>query len=992
MNTEQFFRLVLPEAGLKVLSELVPNGTKNYGWRYTTYTNLEAMAEAAIQFDSKNRTIYHACNAYGDWYFDEQKQRRRIRTQQNVVACRSLYDDIDVGKPDSYATRKEAGAALKTFIAATKMPTPTIIYSGGGLHLYWPLDSDITPEDWQRLANKKRLVTDHAKLLIDTACDTDSSRVLRPVGTTWRKDGERVVECRHVGDVVSMETMEATLDAYIEQHGLATVIRTEIPDFLRGETGNLADLTPSYAPAYMDVIAQHCEQIRYFQQTGGDTEPLWHLYAGVAKHCVGGEDDYHAWSSIYDGYDEREAQEKLNNWTTGPTTCDKFKAICADRCASCKHKCKSPIALGCKEDAPPVADTVVVETPAGDTEEKKFEYPELWPFNGFSYNTATERMMGPKKDSEGVIQHVAFAAPLFYVVDSIQQEDGTSALVIERLIRGRKSRFELPTKYTADVKSLKMQLASYRITTMNDSVLMSFVQKQMELNRIKKDEINTYAQLGWHNENESFLIGTKLITKDEIIPVRVGKAINEELQTIGTCKGNKDAWIAGVDELYNRPGAEPYQLAICLAFGGIFGPFMPSAQWRGIPFALTSDRSGLGKSTVSKIALNIYAQADATMVTDSTAKGMIVRTGAMGMLPFLMDEITKYVVEAKDMSDLLYALSNGKGRLGSTAEGVERKNTLKWNVPVFLTGNRNILHHVTEHNLNPEAVQMRVFEVDLETYPVMPVYDETSDEYRRVGAAHKALTDDLIANHYGIIGEEWVRWCITNKAQIKSKLYDTAHKLRTVMHGGNASKERYYYDLATMMLVGGYFAKKLGYINFDLNNLKTWIVRHISKLRSTTEENKSTPEDLFAHLMSDLNGHLLITNRFDGSDRRSSTTIEMDQACVRGTIHGRVILGNAEERPRVYVATRAVTEWCKKNGVQYAKLKRDLMALNLIRLGTPGCNPTSGTVRIRLGKGVAQHEHLGQVPCLEFDAGAAQKHLQQPAPVVDLPVAESVAA
>ena len=46
----------------------------------------------------------------------------------------------------------------------------------------------------------------------------------------------------------------------------------------------------------------------------------------------------------------------------------------------------------------------------------------------------------------------------------------------------------------------------------------------------------------------------------------------------------------------------------------------------------------------------------------------------MGNLPFLLDEITKYVVKAKDISDLLYALSNGKGRLGSTAEGFEREN------------------------------------------------------------------------------------------------------------------------------------------------------------------------------------------------------------------------------------------------------------------------------------------------------------------------------
>lgn len=363
----------------------------------------------------------------------------------------------------------------------------------------------------------------------------------------------------------------------------------------------------------------------------------------------------------------------------------------------------------------------------------------------------------------------------------------------------------------------------------------------------------------------------------------------------------------------------------------------------------------------------------------------------MGNLPFLMDEVTKYVVDAKDMSDLLYALSNGKGRLGSTAEGIERKNTLKWNVPVMLTGNRNILHHVTEHNLNPEAAQMRVFEIDIETYPILETFEENSAEYAAIGAYHKALTDDLIANHYGVIGEDWIRWVMGNRKTVSEKLVTAGQKLRAVMCGGNVSKERYYYDLATMMLVGGYFAKKLGYIQFDLNNLKQWIVKHVAKLRSVSEENKSTPEDLFAHMMSDMNGQMLVTNRFDGSDRRSATTVEMDQANVRGTVVGRVVCGTEDERPRVYLAIRAVTQWCAKNGVQYSKFKRDLMALHLIRLGTPGCNPTSGAVRVRIGKGVAAHEHLGQVHCLEFDATEARKHLSAPAPVVTLQM-ETIAA
>ena len=998
MNTEQFFRLVLPEAGLKILAELVPiPGREKAGWRYTAHEDFEAMAEAAIQLDAKGRTIYHACNAFGPWHDHPKKPgKRQIRDQNNVVACRALYDDIDVGKADSYETRKEAGAALKGFITKAKLPMPYVIFSGGGMHLYWPFSEDVTPQQWQRLADKKRLVTPHFGLKIDPACDLDSARVLRPVGTTWRKAEDREVTCRVEGEITTPEAVEYALDTYIEQHGIsAPVIREVLPDFMKGAKGNLEELVVSYPPSHMEVIAEHCQQIKFFKETGGDAgEPLWRNCAGIAKHCVNGEAVFHEWSAQYDVYDEQVAQEKLDNWTTGPTTCQEFKKqdVTAQLCKGCTRTCTSPVALGLKmEDITPTELTVVVDTPSGAKVEKKFELPELWP-DGFTYDQTTERIIGGKRNEEGDVVRVAVASPLFYVTDSIQTEDGTSALVIERLIRGKTSRFELPTKYTADAKSLKMQLAAFRITTMDDKLLMSYTQQQMEANRKRSDEINTYAQLGWQHEGEAFLIGSKLITEDGSTPVRVGTAINAELKLVGTQKGDAATWINGVNELYNHPKAEPYQLAICLAFGGIFGPLMPSAQWKGIPFALTSDTSGIGKSTVCKVALNIYCQADNTMIVNSTAKGMLGRTSAMGTLPFLMDEVTRYVEDPKDMSDLLYSLSNGNTRIGLGGDGKERDRLPGWNVPVMLTGNRNIMHHVTEHNLTPEAAQMRVFEVDIEAYPLLPTLDKTSEEYLAKGAAHQAITNNLIANHYGVIGEDWIRWTIAHRGEIKEKLADVGLKLRREMHGGNASKERYYYDLATMMLVGGYFAKKLGYIQFDLNALKTWIVGHVAKLRSVSEENTSTPEDLFAHMMSDMNGKLLVTNKFDTADKRSGTTVEMDQAGVRGTVEGRVISGTAEERARVYISIRAVTQWCSKNGVQYSKFKRDMMALNLLRLGTPGVNKTSGCVRVNIGKGVAAHEHLGRVNCLEFDAKAAAKHLHSPAPVTEIREAEAVAA
>src|SRR5579883_218929 len=63
-----------------------------------------------------------------------------IRSQENVVALKSLFLDLDAKGADknSYASLTEAAAALGDFIKTMGLPAPSaIVNSGGGLHVYW---------------------------------------------------------------------------------------------------------------------------------------------------------------------------------------------------------------------------------------------------------------------------------------------------------------------------------------------------------------------------------------------------------------------------------------------------------------------------------------------------------------------------------------------------------------------------------------------------------------------------------------------------------------------------------------------------------------------------------------------------------------------------------------------------------------------------------------------------------------------------------------
>jgi len=349
MGTAEFLRAVTPCTGHKIIAELVPHPSRpKPGWKYHCFESYDAAAAKALELDQQGKTVYFACNGYGDWYFDEKKQKNRLRTAVNVVACRALYDDIDVAKPGCYATRKEAGEALKEFLAASGLPAPLVIYSGArGLHLYWPFNRDLTPQDWVRLSKKKRSVMDHAGLKIDAAVTTDLARVLRPVGATWRKEDAIKVTAKLVKGPFTVEGIEATLDSYIYKNKLIPPPNpNEVPEHMRGEAGNLADFGTDFAPASFVTIADRCNQIRLFATTGCGDEPTWHKCLGVAVHAEDGRDTAHQWSSQYDGYSYEETEAKMNEWEAGPTTCAKFREINPSGCAGCTERCKSPIQLG----------------------------------------------------------------------------------------------------------------------------------------------------------------------------------------------------------------------------------------------------------------------------------------------------------------------------------------------------------------------------------------------------------------------------------------------------------------------------------------------------------------------------------------------------------------------------------------------------------------------------------------------------------------------
>ena len=70
------------------------------------------------------------------------------RTVANAAFLRAFFLDLDCGEGKPYVDQPAAAQALAEFLSVTNLPTPTIVNSGGGLHVYWPLTEDVPAETW----------------------------------------------------------------------------------------------------------------------------------------------------------------------------------------------------------------------------------------------------------------------------------------------------------------------------------------------------------------------------------------------------------------------------------------------------------------------------------------------------------------------------------------------------------------------------------------------------------------------------------------------------------------------------------------------------------------------------------------------------------------------------------------------------------------------------------------------------------------------------
>jgi hypothetical protein len=201
-EVREFLAHVWPAAGPYCIAEGIRQGPKFF-MRQICVEDQDEAVSVSLAIDKRKHDVFFAVGALlSSAPLIDAKGRSRVnRTAENIRALRTYFLDLDV-KPGAYESQKDALVALREFCTVMAAPRPTIVSSGGGIHVYWTLTEDVPRDTWIVTASSLKRSTIRYKLLNDTKLVANSACVLRVAGThNWKfPDNPRPVKVLSHGE------------------------------------------------------------------------------------------------------------------------------------------------------------------------------------------------------------------------------------------------------------------------------------------------------------------------------------------------------------------------------------------------------------------------------------------------------------------------------------------------------------------------------------------------------------------------------------------------------------------------------------------------------------------------------------------------------------------------------------------------------------------------------------------------------------------------
>lgn len=928
MDILSFLNKVLPDVGIYCIA--TPRADK--GFIHHHYDDIPSAAAKAISLSGSGLEAYFALGSFRDESLSRPnsykpgQMRDVFRVQENVKLLKSFWLDLDVkpSEPDkAYSTQQEALEGLQSFLKEVGLPTPMIVSSGYGVHCYWTLNETVMPHRWKITAEKIKSLCVKLKLKADSSRTSDSASVLRPIGANnYKRGGSAPVSLLLDADALDLKDFERLIDSAAKMHN----VKEEIP---RGKsTGVNAGLaiTSDYQASYPDLVANNCNQIKEFRDKKGSIgEPHWYTSIQLLHFCVDGDTKIHEWSKGHTAYNEAETERKIIQIAQmGPPSCATFKHRNADGCKGCpfEGQISSPIQLGIKiEDKE--AEQVSILTELGEV---IVEVPP--PPTPFRRATT-----GLFVESDG--------APLrFYRYDMFPMglvwDDADGHMTIatrHHLPREGWQDFRFPAGTLSSQKDFETLLIGQGIIPDSMKYMRAYMSTYIQnlQNTIKMQRL--YDSLGW-KEDKDFVFGKRIFTEQGIFHAGLSKTVPKSVVDGISSKGDLNKWIDTVSIL-TKPDMEAHLFAFCAGFGS---PLLSITGFNGCLLSMVG-ASGAGKTLAARMALSIYGKfKDLVSGANDTMNARMERLNAMANLPMFIDEVTN--IESKQLSTLVYMLSEGRGREKLRSDSTTRA-AASWSAIAMSSSNKSLYNILSQEKDDSEAEMMRVLEIWV---PRVKWFEEIATE----------VFDATEAN-YGLAGDHYIKYIVANRDEIKNNIKQITDSL--VKATGFSGKERFWAALCGCVLFGYVAAFKCGLIKphdfqESFARLFHWVKNTIISLRSSVATN----------VVDDLSGVGQYINAFQAGTlvvHEISVGNKTNTAIRKKPVSG-LVMRVEEDKNRLYIDRKHLKSYMASKQLNYDRVKKSLKQAGVL---------VSDDTRKMLGSGTGEFRSM-QVPCWVLDLSA----------------------
>ena len=804
LNTNEFLSAVLPDSGSYCVVGLKEDGSP----RQKFVGSIEEVNALAQELVDQQYNAYFALASFTD--------PKEGRTAKNAQALKSFFIDIDCGVGKPYADQAEGMDALKVFIKATKLPKPTVVNSGRGIHAYWGLQEAMPSSEWKPLAEKLKALCAMHKLEADPSVTADSARILRIPNTFNFKDIENPakVEILLTGSLVDKSVIEDVLNT-VEQDIFAGMAgKPFIPRQMDAMTLALMGNNISRFKTIMIKSAkgEGCQQLLHiYENQATIDEPLWRGGLSIAQQCVDRDKAIHTLSNKHPDYSAQATERKANE-TKGPYTCATFKKLNPSACQGCELNITSPIQLG-KEFNEATEEDNTVEVP---TEEGEAPTVYQIPKYPFPYTRGAAGGIYTKMKDEDGVEEVAMIYPYdFYVVKRMNDPDrGESLLMRLHLPKDGVKEFIMPLTDVLAKERFRDAIAKQGLAVLGkkQDILMAYITRWVEELQATTEAELARKQFGWLPDNDGFIVGDQEITATEV-KYSPPTATTIELVPMFRQKGDFHVW-KDVVNAYAREQMEAKAFAFFMGFGNTLLKF---TNLKGYLLSLKSQGSGSGKTTVLHTVGSIYGHPeDSFMRNKDTYNQKLQRIGTLQNIPILYDEMTNLPADQK--SNLAYDITEGRAKNRMQSQNnAERLNHTRWATGLITTSNRSLRDDLLSIKAFPEGELMRIMELHIANDP----NDDPLWAREHFSRLHTNYGHAIFPFMQYVVGHLPEVIEFLGKIQVK---IDTAADIK--------SQERYWSAMAAIAITGGIIAKNLGLHNIDHKPVMAFIIRHIKESRA----------------------------------------------------------------------------------------------------------------------------------------------------------------